>query len=227
MIGNRLPVFWLKSPISQSPKLFKSKFGIGNFLENGFEANLSSKTNLVSFWKGYFSVFCKFLSGEVETICWECETKPSKIFKSKFGQRKLRVLKLPWTQKQMFWAFEKSIFQFFASLWRTKLKPFSEKVRQRVQNYCNQNLGIGSFLKNGFETILSSKMNVESVWKGHFSVFWKFLSDKVETIFWKSEAQRWKLFKSKFGHRKLLRKEFWNYLELKNECCECLKRAFW
>ena len=135
-------------------------------------------------------------------------------------------MKLPWSEKRMFWAFEKGIFQFFANFWVTKLKPFSGKVRQSIQNYWNQNLIIGSFLENGFEATLSSKTNVLSVWKVHFSVFSKFLSDEVETIFWESEAKHSKLFKSKFGHRKLLRKWFWSYLELKNQCCERLKRAY-
>ena len=123
-------------------------------------------------------------------------------------------------------AFEKSIFQFFANFWMRKLKPFSGKVKQSIQNYLNENLVIGSFLKNGFEATLSSKTNVLSVRKEHFSVFCKFLSDKVETIFWESEAKRSKLLKWKFGHRKLLRKWFWSYLELGNECSEHLKRVF-
>ena len=33
---------------------------IGSFLENDFEATLSLKTNVLSVWKGHFSVFCKF-----------------------------------------------------------------------------------------------------------------------------------------------------------------------
>ena len=108
----------------------------------------------------------------------------------------------------------------------TKLKPFSGKVRQSVQNYLNQNLVIESFLENGFEATFSSKMNVLSVWKEHVLVFCKFWSDEVETVFWESKAKCSKLFKSKFGHRKLLRKWFWSYLELKNECSDRLKRAF-
>ena len=136
------------------------------------------------------------------------------------------VLKLPWAEERMFWAFEESIFQFFADFWVIKLKPFSRKERQSVQDYLNQNLVLGSLLENGFEATLSSKTNVASVWKGHFSVFCKFLSNEVETIFWESKAKLSKLFKSKFGHRKLLRKWFWSYLELKNECSERLKRAF-
>ena len=53
-----------------------------------------------------------------------------------------------------------------------------------------------------------------------FFNFWKLLSEEVETISWESEAKRSTLYKSKFGHRKLLRKWFWSYLELK-------KRMFW
>ena len=128
------------------------------------------------------------------------------------------VLKLPWSQKR--------ILQIFATFWVMMLKGFPGKVRQNVQNYLNQNLVIWSFLENGFEVTLSSKANILSLWKEHFSVFWKFLSDYVETIFWKSEAKRWTLLKPKFSHRKFLRKWLWSYLELKDECCECLKRAF-
>ena len=104
---------------------------IGDFLENGFEATLISKTHGLSVWKGHFSVFCKFLIEEVETIFGENEAKHLKLFNS--------------------------------VIW--------------------------SFLENGFEATLSSKMNVSSVWKGHCSVFWKLLSDEVETVFWESEAK--------------------------------------
>ena len=117
-------------------------------------------------------------------------------------------------RQRMFWALEKSIYQVFVNFWVTKLKPFSGKVRQSVQNYLNQNLVIGSFLENGFETNLNSKTNVLNVCKRHFSVFCKFLSDAVETIFWESEAKRSKLFKSKFGYKELLRKWFWSFLKL-------------
>ena len=136
------------------------------------------------------------------------------------------VLKLPWAQKRMSWAFEKNIFQFFANFWVTKLKPFSGKVRQRVQNYLNWNLGVGSFLENGFEATLISKANVLSLWKNHISAFCKVLSDEVKTPFWKKEAKRSTLFKSKFNHKKILRKWFWSYQKLENEYFEGLKRVF-
>ena len=107
----------------------------------------------------------------------------------------------------------------------TKLKPFLENVRQSIQSNLNQHLVIGSFLENYFGATLKSKRSVASVWKEHFSVLWKFFSDKVETIFRESEVKRSRRFKSKFHYRKLLKKWLWSYLELKNEFCERLKRA--
>ena len=136
------------------------------------------------------------------------------------------VLKLPWAEKRMLWAFEKSIFQFFADFWVAKLKQFSGKLRESVLSYLDQKLIKGSFLENGFEGILSSKANVPSVWKRHFSVFCKFLSDKVETVFWESEVKQSKLFKSKIDHMNFLRKWYWSKLELKSECFRRLKRSF-
>ena len=136
------------------------------------------------------------------------------------------ILNLPWAQKWVLWVLEKSIFLFFGNFSLKKLKPFFGKVRQNIQSHLNQSLVIGRFLQNGFEAMLSSKTSVVIVWKGHFLVFWRFLSDEVETIFWKIKRKRSKLFQSKFGHKKLLRKCLWSYLQLKNECCECLKRAF-
>ena len=127
----------------------------------------------------------------------------------------------------MLWIFENAIFTIFANFWAAKsTKLFSGKVRQSIQNYLNQNLVIGIFLENGFGASLSSKTSVVSVWKRHFTIFLKCLSDQVETIFWQSEAKCSNLFKSNFGHGKLLRKWFWRYIKLKNQCSGRLKRAF-
>ena len=105
-------------------------------------------------------------------------------------------MKLSWAQKRVLWSFEKSIFQFFANFWVTKLKPWAQK---RI------------FLALG---------------KSIFLVFGKLLSDEVETILWESEVKCSTLFKSEFGHRKLLRKWFWRYLEIKKECSDRLNREF-
>ena len=61
----------------------------GSFLENDFEATLTSKINVLSDWKRHFLFFCKFLSDEVETIFSESEGNRLNIFTSKFGHRKL------------------------------------------------------------------------------------------------------------------------------------------
>ena len=136
------------------------------------------------------------------------------------------ILKEPSAQKRMFSDFERSIFQFFASFIMTKLKLFSEKVKQSVQSYLNQNLVIPRFFEKCFEAILSSKTNVLEDGKMDFSFFCKSFNDEVERICWKSVAKHSKLFKSIFGDMKLLRQWFWSCLDLKNGCCECLKRAF-
>ena len=54
----------------------------------------------------------------------------------------------------------------------------------------------------------STKNNVLNVSKVHFSGLLKFLSDEVESNFWESKVKRSKLFKSRFGAGKLLRKYF-------------------
>ena len=77
-----------------------------------------------------------------------------------------------------------------------------------------------------FGANLSSIKNALSVWKKHFPVFSKFLSDEFETVFWESEAKCSNLFKSKLGHKNLLRKWFWSNLKLKNKCYDRLKKIF-
>ena len=156
---------------------------------------------------------------EVETELWESEAKWGILFAWRIGYRKLL--------RKWFWSYLKLKSECYECyFWVIKLRPLSGKARQSLQDHLNLKLIIGNFLENSFETISSSKTNVLSVWKGLFSVFCRFLIDEVQTIFWESQAKHQILFKSKFGHRKLLRKRSWSHLELKNECSERLKRAF-
>ena len=121
----------------------------------------------------------------------------------------------------------KENFSFFYKFLSHEVENiFLGTFTESFQNYLNQNLVIGNFLENCFGAILSSKANLLSVWKNHFSGFCNILSDKVAAIFWGSEAKQSKLFKSQFSYRRLLRKWFWSYLELKNGCSERLKRTF-
>ena len=133
------------------------------------------------------------------------------------------VLKLSWVHILSVWKGHFSVFSRFLS---NKIKTIFWGSEAKRSKLFKSKLVIGNFLGNGFEAILRSKTNVLSVWKRHFSVFWKFLINEVKTIFWESEGKRSKLFKSKFGHRKLLRKWFRSYLEPKNKYSERLKRAF-
>ena len=57
------------------------------------------------------------------------------------------VLKLLWGQKQIFCVFRNDAFHFCANTWVTKSKPYSEKVRQRIENRSNQSLVMQAFCK--------------------------------------------------------------------------------
>ena len=158
-------------------------------------------------WKwDIFSVFCDFLSDDVETIFWKKEAKYLKLLKSKFSHRKhfrKCFLELPWALKQMFWAFGNGTFQCFCKFLRNEVKSY----------FC-------------FQSTLRSKTNVLSLWKWYFSIFCNILSDEVETVYWKSKTKRSKLFKLKLSHRKLFRNLFWSHFEVQNECPEPLGMAF-
>ena len=120
------------------------------------------------------------------------------------------------------------------SVWKGHLSVFikflSEEVEtffwESVLKYLMQHLVLRSFLENGFEATLSSRTNILSVWKGHFSVFIKFLSEEVEILFLESEAKRSKLFKSTFGQRTLLRNDFEATLSSKMNLLNVLKGHF-
>ena len=88
----------------------------------------------------------------------------------------------------------------------------SEAKRSRL---FKSRFGCRSFLENGLEGTLNWDTNVISVWKEHFLVFCKLLSDEVEIIFWEIETKRSKLLESKFGHRQRVRKWCWIYVEPK------------
>ena len=150
---------------------------IRSFLENGFEATLSSKINALSVWREHFSAFCKFSSDEVETVWWESEAKHHKLFKSKFHHRKLL--------RTWFWSYlklknkyserlKRANLQFFANFWVTKLKLIFAIERQNLQDHLNWKLVIRSFLENSFEATLSSRTNVLIVSKAFFSFLWIF-----------------------------------------------------
>ena len=200
----------------------------GSFLENGFEATLSSKTSVLSVWKGFFQCCANF---------WVIKLKPffGKVRQSVQNYLNENLVRGSFLDsnfganlgsKQMLWAFGKGIFKFFANFWVAKLKPFSGKVRQSIQNYLNQNLVIGSFSENGFAAILIPKTNAVRVWSGHVSVSCKFFSDQVETVDLEGEAKHSKLFKSKFSHKSFLENGFEATMSSETNVLGVLKEHF-
>ena len=141
---------------------------------------MSSKTNVLGLWKGHLSVFYKFLSDEVEIVFWESKLEPLRPFKFKVGQMKV-FIKWFWNdlviknecsvhlEREIFSFLQFLIYEVEAIFWESEAK-FSKLSESKF--------GHMKLLKNCFEATSSSKVNVLSVWKGHFSVICKFLSDE-------------------------------------------------
>ena len=126
-----------------------------------FSRYLSSKTNALTIQKWYCSLFCNFFSNEVEVVSWKSEAKRSDCLNPKLIIERIleNHLKLCLGQKRIFWTFEIGIFYYFADFWVAKLKAFSAKARQILQNSLNPNLITRSISENNFEATLKSKNN--------------------------------------------------------------------
>ena len=106
------------------------------------------------------------------------------------------------------------IFHFFADFWVTKLKPFTGKARENVENCFNPNL------------VIWIQVEYSECLKKTFSNFLQISSLQVEAVFLKSKANLSKLFKFKVGRRKHLIIWFCNYLEVRTEISKCLKKDY-
>ena len=85
---NKLKMFLRKAGQS-TQNCVNPKSDIVYILENGFETTLRSKADvLLNLWKRQISVFCTFLSHEVETAYCESKAKRSKVFESIFDHSK-------------------------------------------------------------------------------------------------------------------------------------------
>ena len=165
-------VLW-ESEVKRS-NLFKSKFGHRKLLRKNFLGYRQLKNDCSEPLKRAFFNFLQiFWVTKLKPFSGRCEARGSKLFKSKFGHRKL-LRKQSWSHLEVKHecseCLKKVFLVFFVNFWVTKLKLFSGKGRESVQNYLNQNLVTESVLENSFEAILISKTNVLSVWKGRFSV---------------------------------------------------------
>ena len=172
-------VFWESEEKHQ--KLFKSKFGIGSFLENGFEGSLSSRTDIVGVWELHFLVFCKFLIDEVKTIFWESEAKCWNLFKSKFGQGNL-LRNWFWSYLELKNEFSERLKRAFFSFlqifeWRS-WNRFPRKARRCCENFLDKVCFVWSFLENDFQSLFdhsrqsfSELLNISNVLNASISIF--------------------------------------------------------
>ena len=87
------------------------------------------------------------------------------------------------------------------------------EARWSKANYLNHNLVKRSFLENGFETTLSSKTKVLSVWKRYVSFFANFWVTKLKPFF-RKVRQCWENFLHKVCFvGSLLENVFWSLFD--------------
>ena len=134
------------------------------------------------------------------------------------------ALKLPWSQKWMFWRLK---IDFFAHFSVNKLKMFLGKARQNIQNCVNPKSDIENILENCFETTLRSRVNVLLNLEGNFQFFVHFWAMKLKPLTVKAKPSVQKSLNPKLimVHGKHFRKCFQSN-PVKPECSELLKRAF-
>lgn len=96
----------------------------------------------------------------------------------------------------------------------TKLKLFTGKARENVENCFNAKL------------VIRIQVEYSECLKKTFSNFLQISSLQVEAVFLKSKANLSKLFKFKVGRRKHLIIWFCNYLEVRTEISKCLKKDY-
>ena len=108
---------------------------IGSFLDNYFDAILTSKANFLSVWKKHFSVFCK-LSDEVGTIFCEYETNLSHNLAIESFLENGFEGTLSWKTNVL--SISKEHFSVFCKFYSDEVETFSGKVRQSTENYLNK-----------------------------------------------------------------------------------------
>ena len=93
---------------------------IGRKEENGFEATLVPKTNILCVGKWRFSLFCKVLSNEVEIVSWENKVERSKLFKSNVSKASVLENSFQTALKSTTYVLSvrKCLFFFFLFFWQ-------------------------------------------------------------------------------------------------------------
>ena len=124
--------------------------------------------------KRAFLIFAKFKSWrsvEIQIAFKQRETKLSRQLL--IGSILENGLEANFRSYSISRAFQNRIFHVFANFSATmwgKWRKWDKKSKL--------------FKFDGFEATLRSKANVVNIWECHFLIFCKFLSNKVETVFW-------------------------------------------
>ena len=178
---------------------------IATFLENDSEASLRSKTNFLIVWKWYFSVFCNFWVAKLKLFSPKVRRNVKNYLNQNLviGSFLQNGFEATLRSKANVLSIWKGKFSVFCNFWLSRLKPFSGKMRQNIKKLFKSKFDHRNLLRKWFGSFLELKneycgclkrTNIVDVWKGHFSVFCKFLSNEVGTVFWESEKMLRKLF---------------------------------
>ena len=198
-----------------------------SFLENGLKS-WGEKRMFWTFEKRIFQFFAKFRVTKVKLFSEKGRQSEAVYLNQKFVIRTFLGngfgATLRWkTNIVSVW---KEHFSVFASFWVMKSRPFSGRVRQSIQNCLNPYLVIGSFLENGLEVTLSSRTNVLSVWKDHFSVFCKVLSGKLKPFSGKARQSVQRYLNQNLVIRTFLENDFGASLSSKTNVVSVWKEPF-
>ena len=113
------------------------------------------------------------------------------------------------------------------------MKPFSEKENQSLQKYkkLDQNIETKVGRWNHFRIRFWSYLKVKSnCFEDSNVIFFTFLVNfwgtKLKPFSGKANQSLQNGFILTFARGSILENWFWSYLEVKNECCKCLKMDF-
>ena len=136
-----------------------------------------------------FLVFCKFSSDDFETIFWVNETKRQKVLNKNLviGSFLENGFKATLSSKTSVLSVCKGHFSDFCTFLSDEVETVFWESKADPSKLFKFKVGHRKLLENCFEP------NVPSVWKWYFSVFWKFLSDEVETVYWEKEDRSFKI----------------------------------
>ena len=142
---------------------------IESFLENAFEATLSLPTNVLSVRKGHFSVFCIFLSDEVETVFWESKTELWILLNSNLVTGSWSYFEV----KNNFLSFSKGDFSVFCKFLIDEIEIIFLESESKHQKLCKSKFGHRKHYRKCFRSYLDLKNKCSEHSKRSFFSFFE------------------------------------------------------